>query len=199
MPRVSPEYLELRRQELIDAGIACFARRGFHATSMQDLLDEAGVSTGAFYRYFKSKDDLVQAIIVDSLESFASVACDGLGQPQPVPLDELIGRVLVAIDDLDRNGDRTRLAVEVWGEAIRNDDVRKALLDSLETVRNAIAGRIREEQREGRLVGVDPTATSRVLLGIIQGFVLNRAWGTIRRPNEYSRAARALIRGLGAA
>ena len=47
MPKVLPEYLELRRQQILDAAAACFSRRGFHQTTMQDICTEAGLSPGA--------------------------------------------------------------------------------------------------------------------------------------------------------
>jgi hypothetical protein len=49
-------------KEILDAARACFARNGFHATSMQDVVVESGLSMGAVYRYCKTKDDLIQAI-----------------------------------------------------------------------------------------------------------------------------------------
>ena len=61
MPKVLPQYLETRRQQIIDAAAACFARSGFHRTTMQDICNEAELSPGAVYRYFQSKEDIIQA------------------------------------------------------------------------------------------------------------------------------------------
>ena len=62
MPRVSEAHLAARRQQILDAARVCFTRNGFHATSMQDVIAEAGLSVGAVYRYFRSKEELVAAI-----------------------------------------------------------------------------------------------------------------------------------------
>src|SRR5215468_392665 len=62
MPRVSEAHLAARRQQILDAARTCFMRNGFHQTSMQDVIAEADLSVGAVYRYFKSKNDLVEAI-----------------------------------------------------------------------------------------------------------------------------------------
>src|SRR5215472_2739698 len=84
MPRVSDEYLEQRRQQILDAARRCFARQGFYETSMQDVFREAGLSAGAVYRYFKSKDELVQAISATVLDRMAA-AIDGALAEEPVP------------------------------------------------------------------------------------------------------------------
>jgi AcrR family transcriptional regulator len=63
MPKVSPEYLEARRNEILDAAFACFRRRGFHQTTMQDIYREAGLSPGAVYHYFRSKEEIIAAAI----------------------------------------------------------------------------------------------------------------------------------------
>ncbi|HEY9407971.1 MAG TPA: helix-turn-helix domain-containing protein, partial [Jiangellaceae bacterium] len=52
MPRVSEAHLAARRDQILQAAWTCFARDGFHATSMQDVFAEAGLSAGAVYRYF---------------------------------------------------------------------------------------------------------------------------------------------------
>ena len=62
MPRVDDQYLESRRREIVDAAMTCFSREGFHRTTMQDIVRETGLSAGAIYRYFKSKEDIVAAI-----------------------------------------------------------------------------------------------------------------------------------------
>src|SRR5688500_8917991 len=62
MPKVSEEHLDARRAQIVNAAVACFAREGFHRTTMHDICREAGLSPGAVYRYFASKDELIQAI-----------------------------------------------------------------------------------------------------------------------------------------
>lgn len=60
-----------RRSELLGAAARLMEREGAHAVSMQAIAEEAGVSVGLIYRYFGGKEDLVLAVIVDVLESFA--------------------------------------------------------------------------------------------------------------------------------
>lgn len=72
MPKVSEAYLKERRQQILDAAMACFARKGFHQTTMEDIGNEAGVSPGAAYRYFDSKEAIVEASITSGVERWGS-------------------------------------------------------------------------------------------------------------------------------
>src|SRR5690349_23010234 len=51
-----------RRTRILDAAERCFARAGFHRTTMQDVAAEAGMSPGNLYRYFPSKDAIVAGL-----------------------------------------------------------------------------------------------------------------------------------------
>src|SRR5207244_10994006 len=62
MPKVKPEVLAARREEILQAAETCFARQGFHQTTVQDVIRESGLSAGCIYSHFASKEDLIQAI-----------------------------------------------------------------------------------------------------------------------------------------
>jgi AcrR family transcriptional regulator len=63
MPKLKPDTQRARRDNILEAAETCFARAGFHATSMQDICREASVSPGALYVYFKSKEDLIAGLV----------------------------------------------------------------------------------------------------------------------------------------
>jgi AcrR family transcriptional regulator len=60
MPRTKPA--EQRRADLLEAGRTLFLTKGVAAASLEDITSRAGVSKGLFYLYFRSKDDLLQAL-----------------------------------------------------------------------------------------------------------------------------------------
>lgn len=62
MPKLKPDTQKARREHILDAAEQCFARAGFHRTTMQDICREASVSPGALYVYFASKEDLIAGI-----------------------------------------------------------------------------------------------------------------------------------------
>src|SRR5207302_10456197 len=51
-----------RRSQILEAALVCFAKRGFHQTSMHDISAEAGISVGLIYRYFENKEAVISAM-----------------------------------------------------------------------------------------------------------------------------------------
>ena len=173
MPRVSDEHLERRRQQILDAARICFVRKGFHQTSMQDVFTESGLSAGAVYRYFKSKDELVIALASTAAGDIrAEMTAVIHGDPLPTPA-ELLGRMTDWISAQSGPEGRIRLAPQAWS---------LALIDEAAAipVRQTMAG-IREMWREYaermRTAGwlppdADLDAVAAALFGLLPGFVL---------------------------
>ncbi len=73
MPRTEEQLKEIRgekRQLIMETALALFAKQGFHVVSINQIANEAGISKGLMYNYFKSKDELLERIIN---ESFAEI------------------------------------------------------------------------------------------------------------------------------
>jgi AcrR family transcriptional regulator len=62
MPKTSAAAKEARQEQILTAAVRCFARRGYHATTIEDLVAETGLSRGALYLYFPSKEALYLAL-----------------------------------------------------------------------------------------------------------------------------------------
>ncbi|WP_445182932.1 TetR/AcrR family transcriptional regulator [Pseudonocardia sp. Cha107L01] len=74
MPRLSTELRAQRRQHVLASAWRCFSRDGFHETSLDDIIAATGISSGAVYRYFRGKDDLVDAAAEESLALIRDVS-----------------------------------------------------------------------------------------------------------------------------
>src|SRR5918996_3551850 len=120
MPRVSQAHLDARRRQILDAARRCFVRNGFHATSMQDVLGEANLSSGAVYRYFGSKDEIIAAIAAEAVAEVAGALDSAFDADDPPPLDEVLGAAFLAIRRVDADQGMARLALQVWSEAVRS-------------------------------------------------------------------------------
>jgi AcrR family transcriptional regulator len=60
MPRVSKEHRQARHDQILNAALECFAKKGFHRTSMRDIFSKAGLSAGAVYLHFFCKEDIIE-------------------------------------------------------------------------------------------------------------------------------------------
>jgi TetR/AcrR family transcriptional regulator, transcriptional repressor of aconitase len=175
MPRVSQAHLDARRQQILDAARRCFVRNGFHATSMQDVLGEAHLSAGAVYRYFRSKDEIVAAIASDSLRQIAGALEPGDDGAVP-PLEDVIGRVVAAIQNLGEDQEVPRLAIQVWGEALRSQAVSDSVHEALKGIRGAFTRQVERYQDQGLMTrDVPPPQVARVLAAIAAGFMVQSA------------------------
>ncbi|WP_436519942.1 TetR/AcrR family transcriptional regulator [Actinoplanes sp. HUAS TT8] len=197
MPRVSEAHLAARRQQILDAAVRCFVRNGFHQTSMQDVIKEADLSVGAFYRYFKSKNELIMAIAGTKISEITEVL-DGLLAMDPMPpvpafLDEVITQVEASLTQ-----DQTvRIAVQVWGEATHDEEVAGLV--------RAVYGRIRERMvrvaeramAEGHLpADADTYGVGAAMFGLVQGYILQRLLiGEVDR-QKYVSGVRALFKEI---
>ena len=97
MPKVSDEHLAARRRQILDAALVCFSRRGFHQTPMQAIFEEARLSPGAVYRYFKSKEEIVRATPRRRLEA-------SLRSSSPGPTVSRRARITAVLSDAQRRG-----------------------------------------------------------------------------------------------
>ena len=164
MPRVSPEHLEARRRQILDAARRRFTANGFHSTSMQDILAESGLSAGAVYSYFPGKEAIVAAIAEQAIGDIrAAFESDEEG----LTVLEILGRALAALDERAAIDDVGRLALQVWAEAARSETLRLRIADAVGDARAAM--RLRIERTYGP--GVDAEAIAAVTIALIPGYL----------------------------
>ncbi|MFE4664238.1 TetR/AcrR family transcriptional regulator [Streptomyces sp. NPDC056716] len=175
MARVSQEHLDARRRQILDGAARCFARGGFHATSMQDVLKEADLSAGAVYRYFSGKDELIAAIVEEVIEHALAVY-EGAAEENPPPApDVLIPRIVTRMqklrpETLDGEWIFPRLMLQVWTETLRDDKLAALLEDGVARIRDAWTT-IGESYKAAGMMpeDADPQAMARIILALVQG------------------------------
>jgi AcrR family transcriptional regulator len=187
-------HLDARRRQILDAARRCFIRNGFHATSMQDVLGEANLSAGAVYRYFRGKDEIVAAIAGEAVSEIAGALDTAFDTDDPPPLDEVLGAAFLAIQRVDGEQGMARLAVQVWGEAVRSPALAELLKVELDRVGGSLTRLVQVYQARG-LIAADVPAqqVAGVLLGLLPGFVLQHVLlGTVD-PMGFRAGLRALL------
>ena len=201
MPKVSEAHREARRRQILGAAMACFAREGFHRTSMQDIYAQSGLSAGAVYGYFESKDQIIEAIAGEASRLAQAVAAsaplDGDGS-----VDELYGMFEAFLGgfehfDLAQVEERIRMALQIWTEALRNPRGWALQRENVEGVRGAFAKMVERGQASGQLdPELEPDAVARAMIALFQGLVLQRTWYEAIDLDAYRAVARAMLGGL---
>ena len=134
MPKLTPEVYAERRQHILDAAKLCFARKGFHGSSMTDLMEEANVSAGSIYVYFASKAEIINAITDINLGRLTTALATIIeAKHQPSFADVMLE--IVRLDDAIATGPTRGIAFDVWGEGVRQDDIGEVLSKHLANLR----------------------------------------------------------------
>lgn len=194
MPKVSQEHLDARRTQILDAATDCFAQQGFHATTMQDVLSRSGLSAGAVYRYFRGKNDLVAAVAERVLAgAHAHLEPVLLAESVPTPADAVHG-VVAAIDPDGEHDRPLRMAVQVWGEALRDENLARLAGSGYGEIR-ALFVRYAERAIDAGLLpaGTDATAAGSAYFSLVPGYMLQRLL-LDSSPSTYADALQSVLR-----
>jgi|SRR5581483_8621316 len=198
MPRVTDQYVQRRRREILAAARRRFARDGFHATTMDDVIAEAGVSSSVVYRWFSGKDELVAACVSEALEGVVEVLEESLRVEPPVPVAEAVRRVVTAI--LERTSydgqDLSAVVVHAWAEAMRAPAVRDLLGGIYTRIRQGLAELVRRHQAAGTMpVQLDADAVAYPLFSLVPGFIVQHLVLGTEETGAYAGAIEQLLRG----
>ncbi|MDX6354963.1 MAG: TetR/AcrR family transcriptional regulator, transcriptional repressor of aconitase [Streptomyces sp.] len=177
MPRLSEERREERRRRILTSAWSCFSRNGFHATSMDDVIAETGMSSSAVYRYFRSKDELIDAAADEALALLRDLFGRLLAQrPAPSPA-EVIAAMVTEVHDRAAHPqyDLTRIAIQAWGEALRRPPLEgrtRSLYGGVHGQLVELAGRWRAEGQVPPQSDEKEIAT--VLITLMPGLLVGR-------------------------
>lgn len=183
MPRITEERREARREQILDAARACVLEHGLEAVSMEMIIARSGLSTGAVYRYFKGKDEIIGAAFTQATSEIGAAAAPVLASPQPGPPSELLEKLLAAWMDYALSGvgaaagvDRMPVAVHGWSYAQADPQLKAVLQASLRGFRERCVPIIKQWQADGAVAAsADPDAIAQLLLSICLGFAAQRS------------------------
>ena len=201
MPRVSEEYRARRRAEILAGAARCFARDGFHSTSMAAIIAETGLSAGVVYRYFRSKDEVIGGVAEMTLSTadtlFRNLLADGATPSPEETVSAMVNGIVERVAHDPTTGvDLTRIAIQVWAETTRNPELRARTDAAFIQLRGHCTEIVRRWQAAGNLsVEVKPEHAAAAIIGMAQGFWLQRVVTTSATAEDYLAGVRALLRG----
>jgi AcrR family transcriptional regulator len=178
VPKISTVQWESRRDQILEAALLCFSENGFHQTGMSDIVRRSGMSHGAVYVYFPSKDDIIEALADDrhQREAILNTAV----QQASNPLEALHALVRVYAGwMIDPSGEpRRRVGINGWAEALRSQRVHACVTEGIRIPRTLIASLVAQAQRMELLSSdLSADAIARSFIALFQGFVLQVTWG----------------------
>ncbi len=195
-PNVPEAYLRLRREQIVSAAVSCFARKGFHKTTMQDICKAAKLSPGAVYNYFDSKEAIVET-------------CAEMAQVRNEKMLSMIYEAEDAMTAYKKISDAwfsmikqegmeegIKFDLELWAESTRNEKVAM----SLRKVEDAIKARLTELVVLGQQEGVlnpelDTASIVHVLLSLVYGFEVQKASDPAINVDAYATTWMAIMEG----
>ncbi len=167
----------LRRQaQIMDIALDIFAEKGYHSTSVDDIINAAGVARGTFYLHFQGKLDIMDKIVESKLEELYS-AVKVLDISQDRDLDELRNMYI--------NVTKFFMGMEVYKKFIKlmlreyvglDDIIFKRVNDFFDMIMAMTSGYIRNAQEEKKVsMDIDPDVTSFCIIGAVKELVLKWA------------------------
>jgi AcrR family transcriptional regulator len=160
------------RERLLTAAVQVFARKGYAGTKIQDIVREAGLSTGAVYGRFGSKDELLREAVIQRTANVARFEADGA-----VLVADLITRLAGLHDEPLRDAEAVRL--EAYVTARREPEVATAIADAQASWRAAVQPLVEAAVADGTVAAdVDPEAVLYFLRTVHLGLLLQRGAGT---------------------
>lgn len=158
----------VRRDAFVDVAQRLIQAKGYEQMSVQDVLDELDASRGAFYHYFGSKADLLEAVVERMVEAATAALAPIVANPDLSAVEKLEG----VFAGLARwKGERTELMLallRVWRSdenAIVREKVRRGIVIHLAPPLTAI---VEQGKAEGLFTATSPDQAARVLVSLIQ-------------------------------
>jgi AcrR family transcriptional regulator len=179
------QAVEDKRRQLLDAAVRVFARKGFHASRVGDIAEEAGVAHGLLYHYFKSKDQVLEAVFHENWSVLLARIASVEESDEPA-VDQLRHIAAIVLRTWLHLPDVVRVVVREFGRSPELAERVAELTQPIDAIQRVIARGIeRGEFRQD----VDPRFAAAVVYGSIDELLT--AWVLGRLPAEEEDVAAA--------
>lgn len=158
------------RKKLLEAAEACFTKYGFHASSVDMICKAAGMSKGAFYHHFTSKQELYLEMLDQWLKIIdryiESARSDSKNM---LELFRNIGEAKLLFQEA---AGKLPIFIELWVRASRDEELKKITIGSYYKYLELFKSLIDEGINEGLIKKVNPDTVSRMIIAVAVGFIM---------------------------
>lgn len=169
MPR--PDMSEERREQILEAAMQVFAERGLHEARMDDIAEQSGLSKGALYLYYKSKDAIIAAL----LRQFFKIEMRDLQRlltGEGLVSERLLAYTRQVAIEMERMMSVASLAWEFYAIAARQKVVRGYFKAYFAEYRSVLAALVQMGIDRGEFRVVDAEQVAITLTGLYEGLAL---------------------------
>jgi len=173
-----------RKTQILDAAIVCFAKRGFHLTSMHDISAEAGISVGLIYRYFANKEAVIGAMAERHKNEIHQV----LERARKAPtLLEALETLFTAHCCESSPQIQSAFVVDLYAESARNAQMADLVRDVLQTAMDGVTELIAQSPEGTKAAhGLTPNDLSELIFAVARGMLMR----DVLQPAEMTAAER---------
>ena len=202
MPKIAEQARAARRDQIIAAALACFARTGYHTTTMADVAAQAGVSKGTSYLYFESKEALFIALheqwncgLADRVNAEIA-ALPETGRRSPRQVLRAVAAAVAA--HVREETDTCRLLMEARALAAHEPAIAAAVVAADTRTQRQMESLFEAGVEAGEWpAGTDPELAARLFTACLYGLMAQ--WHLAPGSFSWDAAAAALAEGLAAA
>ena len=160
---------EETRSKILGAAIKLFSTRGFNSASVDDICRDAGISKGAFYHHFKSK----QALFLALLDGWLQTIDNAIEASKDKTVPETFMQITEAFPYIfETAGEGLPMFLEFWMQASRDEKIWQARIAPYRRYQKHFTQLIKKGVDEGSFVEVDPELTSRMIISTAMGLLL---------------------------
>ena len=189
MPKLKPDTQRARREHILDAAEVCFAKAGFHRTTMQDICRAAAVSPGALYVHFASKEDLIAGIVERDRRKLAGELAELADAPDLMAALSRLGEHYVTEEPLHKRV----LFLEIGAESTRNSQVGETFRAVDRFCKDSFARLFERARSEGRIA---PSLDSATIAGVMSLIGDGLFWRRAVDPDFDARTVMPVLSGM---
>lgn len=190
MPKLNQQAMRQRREHIVDAAMRQFAKQGFGGSSVDAICAEAGISKGAFYTHFESKDAVMLELLARRGAVYDVIAASTLAEFEEMFFDLM----LRGLSDVD-----SRLEVEAVTIGASNDAIKQALIANSDRCERRLSEVIGELLADGKIEMVDavtPAEAASMLYTYASGRLSLHVYETANKDREARRGLAITLAGL---